>query len=81
MICSFLLLTVNMSRPNMSPSPATAMHSGVTKHGKAKGFKDIRIDEEVKIAVNFALERFRYSDQEGKLEKPFTALVCLSDRF
>ena len=31
--------------------------------GRAKGLKDIRIDEEVKIAVNIALERFRYGDQ------------------
>lgn len=34
--------------------------------GRAKGLKDIRIDEEVKIAVNIALERFRYGDQRGK---------------
>ncbi|KAG3265834.1 class E basic helix-loop-helix protein 22-like [Ictidomys tridecemlineatus] len=33
--------------------------------GRAKGLKDIRIDEEVKIAVNIALERFRYGDQRG----------------
>lgn len=32
---------------------------------KAKGLKDIRIGEEVKIAVNIALERFQYSDQRG----------------
>uniref|UniRef100_A0A673L052 RNA helicase n=1 Tax=Sinocyclocheilus rhinocerous TaxID=307959 RepID=A0A673L052_9TELE len=32
---------------------------------KAKGLKDIRIDEEVKIAVNIALERFQYSDEKG----------------
>lgn len=32
---------------------------------KAKGLKDIRIDEEVKIAVNIALERFQYSDDKG----------------
>lgn len=34
--------------------------------GRAKGLKDIRIDEEVKIAVNIALERFRYGDQRGE---------------
>uniref|UniRef100_A0A672L489 Uncharacterized protein n=1 Tax=Sinocyclocheilus grahami TaxID=75366 RepID=A0A672L489_SINGR len=32
---------------------------------KARGLKDIRIDEEVKIAVNIALERFQYSDEKG----------------
>jgi hypothetical protein len=35
--------------------------------GRAKGLKDIRIDEEVKIAVNIALERFRYGDQRGEV--------------
>lgn len=33
---------------------------------RAKGLKDVRIDEEVKIAVNIALERFRYGDQKGE---------------
>ncbi|XP_035383083.1 3'-5' RNA helicase YTHDC2 isoform X2 [Electrophorus electricus] len=36
---------------------------------KAKGLKDIRIDEEVKISVNISLERFHYSD-EKELEFP-----------
>nr|XP_055054283.1 3'-5' RNA helicase YTHDC2 isoform X2 [Misgurnus anguillicaudatus] len=31
---------------------------------KAKGLKDIRIDEEVKIAVNISLERFLHSDEK-----------------
>ncbi|XP_072272182.1 3'-5' RNA helicase YTHDC2 isoform X2 [Pyxicephalus adspersus] len=53
-----------MSSPNSTPSSSgTAQHKGASKHGKAKGLKDIRIDEEVKIAINIALERFRYSDQ------------------
>ncbi|XP_018417993.1 PREDICTED: probable ATP-dependent RNA helicase YTHDC2 [Nanorana parkeri] len=67
-----------MSRPNsMSPSPGTAQHPGASKHGKAKGFKDIRIDEEVKIAVNIALERFRYSDQE---EMEFPSSLTSTER-
>lgn len=33
---------------------------------RARGLKDIRIDEEVKIAVNIALYRFQYTDQKGK---------------
>ncbi len=31
----------------------------------SKGLKEIHIDEEVKIAMNLSLERFRYSDQKG----------------
>ncbi len=30
-----------------------------------EGPREIHIDEEVKIAVNLSLERFRYSDQKG----------------
>ncbi|XP_073697034.1 3'-5' RNA helicase YTHDC2-like isoform X1 [Garra rufa] len=44
---------------------------------KAKGFKDIRIDEEVKIAVNIALERFRYSDDK---ELDFPSSLTNSER-
>ncbi|XP_056313163.1 3'-5' RNA helicase YTHDC2 [Danio aesculapii] len=44
---------------------------------KAKGFKDIRIDEEVKIAVNIALERFQYSDEK---ELDFPSSLTNSER-
>ncbi|RXN23652.1 putative ATP-dependent RNA helicase YTHDC2 isoform X1 [Labeo rohita] len=44
---------------------------------KAKGFKDIRIDEEVKIAVNIALERFQYSDDK---ELDFPSSLTNSER-
>ncbi|KAL8203526.1 UNVERIFIED_CONTAM: 3'-5' RNA helicase ythdc2 [Gekko kuhli] len=68
-----------MSRPNsVSPRPpgcgppsggpstaSAASSSSCPGSGRAKGLKDIRIDEEVKIAVNIALERFRYGDQRG----------------
>ncbi|XP_073533333.1 3'-5' RNA helicase YTHDC2 isoform X2 [Phyllobates terribilis] len=40
------------------------LKSSTSKSGKAKGLKDIRIDEEVKIAVNIALDRFRNGDQK-----------------
>ncbi|XP_073480730.1 3'-5' RNA helicase YTHDC2 isoform X1 [Aquarana catesbeiana] len=67
-----------MSRHNsMSPSPGTPLYPGASKHGKAKGLKDIRIDEEVKIAVNIALERFRYSDQE---EMEFPSSLTSTER-
>lgn len=35
------------------------------KRSVSNGLKDIRIDEDVKIALNLSLERFRYSDQKG----------------
>ncbi|ROL53875.1 putative ATP-dependent RNA helicase YTHDC2 [Anabarilius grahami] len=44
---------------------------------KAKGLKDIRIDEEVKIAVNIALERFQYSDDK---ELDFPSSLTNSER-
>lgn len=46
-------------------SRTLAKSHGKSKRGQASnGLKDIRIDEEVKISVNLALERFRYSDQK-----------------
>lgn len=44
---------------------------------KAKGLKDIRIDEEVKISVNIALERFQYSDDK---ELDFPSSLTNSER-
>ncbi|XP_077146608.1 3'-5' RNA helicase YTHDC2 [Ranitomeya variabilis] len=52
----------------MSRTGAT-LKSSTSKSGKAKGLKDIRIDEEVKIAVNLALDRFCYGD-EKEIEFP-----------
>ena len=63
-----------MSRPSsVSPRPPAPGGGGGPAPcgpgggGRAKGLKDIRIDEEVKIAVNIALERFRYGDQRGEV--------------
>lgn len=65
-----------MSRPSsVSPRPPVPgggggggpAQCGPGGGGRAKGLKDIRIDEEVKIAVNIALERFRYGDQRGEV--------------
>lgn len=53
-----------MSRASATPkSNSTACKK--TSSLKAKGLKDIRIDEEVKISVNIALERFQNSDEKG----------------
>lgn len=54
-----------MSRSHAAPQKANMMPSKLSSSLKAKGMKNIRIDEEVKIAVNIALERFQYSDQRG----------------
>ncbi|XP_023587729.1 3'-5' RNA helicase YTHDC2 isoform X3 [Trichechus manatus latirostris] len=50
---------------------------GLGGGGRAKGLKDIRIDEEVKIAVNIALERFRYGDQR---EMEFPSSLTSTER-
>uniref|UniRef100_A0A4W4GI73 RNA helicase n=1 Tax=Electrophorus electricus TaxID=8005 RepID=A0A4W4GI73_ELEEL len=49
--------------------PLSVLHDKQPRSLKAKGLKDIRIDEEVKISVNISLERFHYSD-EKELEFP-----------
>ncbi|KAM9367474.1 3'-5' RNA helicase YTHDC2 [Phaethornis superciliosus] len=68
-----------MSRPSsVSPrqpgdgsgTAATAASVGpASGRGRGKGLKDIRVDEEVEIAVNLALERFRYGE-EKEMEFP-----------
>ncbi|XP_058239188.1 3'-5' RNA helicase YTHDC2 [Hemibagrus wyckioides] len=58
-----------MSRSNSASQKANMNPSKLSRSLKAKGLKDIRIDEEVKIAVNISLERFQYSDHR-ELEFP-----------
>lgn len=68
-----------MSRPSsVSPRPPApgGGGGGPAGGGRAKGLKDIRIDEEVKIAVNIALERFRYGDQRGEAAGRGEAGLC-----
>ncbi|XP_063820212.1 3'-5' RNA helicase YTHDC2 [Pseudophryne corroboree] len=62
---------------SMSPNPNPVQQPGSSKSGRAKGFKDIRIDEEVKIAVNIALDRFRFSDQK---EMEFPSSLTSNER-
>ncbi|XP_077673453.1 3'-5' RNA helicase YTHDC2 isoform X3 [Eretmochelys imbricata] len=74
-----------MSRPSsVSPRPPSSALSGGgpaaasgSGSGRARGLKDIRIDEEVKIAVNIALERFRYGDQR---EMEFPSSLTSTER-
>ncbi|KAI4886479.1 hypothetical protein NFI96_011911 [Prochilodus magdalenae] len=58
-----------MSRPNTGSQKASMNASKQSSSLKAKGLKDIRIDEEVKIAVNLALQRFQFSE-EKEMEFP-----------
>ncbi|XP_061480215.1 3'-5' RNA helicase YTHDC2 isoform X1 [Rhineura floridana] len=64
--------------PSGGPSTASAgSSSSCSGSGRAKGLKDIRVDEEVKIAVNIALERFRYGDQR---EMEFPSSLTSTER-
>ncbi|XP_015222321.2 3'-5' RNA helicase YTHDC2 isoform X1 [Lepisosteus oculatus] len=65
-----------MSRSG-STRPVVPQPKPSCSRGRAKGLKDIRVDEEVKIAVNAALERFRYSDQK---EMEFPSSLTSTER-
>lgn len=65
-----------MSRSNATSHKANMNPSKPSGSLKAKGLKDIRVDEEVKIAVNIALERFQYSEQRGT----FIPLVIFTEQ-
>ncbi|XP_066516299.1 3'-5' RNA helicase YTHDC2 isoform X2 [Hoplias malabaricus] len=66
-----------MSQPNSGSKKSNMNSSKQFNSLKSKGLKDIRIDEEVKIAVNVALERFQYSDQK---EMEFPSSLTSSER-
>ncbi|KAM6329092.1 3'-5' RNA helicase YTHDC2 isoform 1-T1 [Alca torda] len=54
----------------VSGNPAGAASAApAAGRGRGRGLKDIRVDEEVEIAVNLALERFRYGE-EKEMEFP-----------
>lgn len=48
--------------PRQPGGPQGGSSSG---RGRGRALKDIRVDEEVEIAVSAALERFRYGDEKG----------------
>ncbi|XP_062844381.1 3'-5' RNA helicase YTHDC2 [Trichomycterus rosablanca] len=66
-----------MSRPNAANHKANMNSSRLSSSTKAKGLKDIRIDEEVKISVNISLERFQYSEQK---EMEFPSSLTSTER-
>lgn len=66
-----------MSHTGLS-SKTLARGQSTSKRGRASnGLKNIHIDEEVKIAVNLSLERFRYSDQK---EMEFPSSLSSTER-
>lgn len=60
-----VLLQCIMSKVGMSSRKPAKSQSTHTRSSISNGLKEIHIDEEVKIAVNLSLERFRYSDHKG----------------
>ncbi|KAM9587115.1 3'-5' RNA helicase YTHDC2 isoform 5-T7 [Morphnus guianensis] len=68
-----------------SSSAAAAAAAGPAA-GRGKRLKDIRVDEEVEIAVNLALERFRYGEEKemefpssfSSTERAFVHRLCQS---
>ncbi|XP_077353134.1 3'-5' RNA helicase YTHDC2 isoform X2 [Festucalex cinctus] len=68
------LCTMSYSRPTLQ-NPAK-IHKAQKSSTKSR-FKDIHIDEEVKIAINLALERFRYNDEK---EMEFPTSLSSNDR-
>ncbi|XP_062409624.1 3'-5' RNA helicase YTHDC2 [Sardina pilchardus] len=66
-----------MSRPNTTSSKTAMSHHRQSGSSRGKGLKDIRIDEEVKIAVHISLERFQYGDQK---EMEFPSSLTSTER-
>lgn len=61
---SVVFLQCNMSKIGAATQKPSMNHNA--QHGSGvSNFKEIHIDEEVKIAVTLAFERFQYSDQKG----------------
>lgn len=61
-----------MSRPRNVPprqhgggAPGSGVPAAPGRGRGGRGLRDIRVDEEVEIAVNLALERFRYGEDTG----------------
>ncbi|XP_022600321.1 probable ATP-dependent RNA helicase YTHDC2 isoform X1 [Seriola dumerili] len=66
-----------MSNHGTASHKAAKSHSTPPRGSTYKGLKEIHIDEEVKIAVNLSLERFRYSDQR---EMEFPSSLSSTER-
>lgn len=60
----FLLQCIMLNAGVSSQKPGKSRNTPPSSSASDR-LKKIHIDEEVKIAVNLSLERFRYSDQRG----------------
>ncbi|XP_061428277.1 3'-5' RNA helicase YTHDC2-like [Lethenteron reissneri] len=71
---------------SMQPVGTPRGGRGNQSGGRSKGLQNIKVSEEVKIAVNVAMERFRYSDDKElefpssltKTERAFVHRLCQS---
>lgn len=59
-----LLQGIMLNAGTSSQKPARSRNTPL-RSSISNGLKEIHIDEDVKIAVNLSLERFRYSDLKG----------------
>ncbi|XP_040397034.1 3'-5' RNA helicase YTHDC2 isoform X2 [Cygnus olor] len=72
-----------MSRPGGGASSFTRQPGGAQGgsagrgRGRGRALKDVRVDEEVEIAVSMALERFRYGDEK---EMEFPSSLTTTER-
>ncbi|XP_029860029.1 3'-5' RNA helicase YTHDC2 isoform X7 [Aquila chrysaetos chrysaetos] len=82
--------SVSSRQPGGGSAAAAAASAAAASAGPAAGrgkrLKDIRVDEEVEIAVNLALERFRYGEEKemefpssfSSTERAFVHRLCQS---
>lgn len=66
-----------MSKIGAATQKPSMSHNAPQHGSSASSFKEIHIDEEVKIAVTLALERFQYSDQK---EMEFPSSLTSTER-
>ncbi|KAI3362257.1 hypothetical protein L3Q82_012222, partial [Scortum barcoo] len=68
--------TILCTMSNAGTKPARSQNTP-PRSSTSKGLKEIHVDEEVKIAMNLSLERFRYSDQR---EMEFPSSLSSTER-
>uniref|UniRef100_A0A3B4FFA4 RNA helicase n=1 Tax=Pundamilia nyererei TaxID=303518 RepID=A0A3B4FFA4_9CICH len=74
---SVVFLQCNMSKIGAATQKPSMNHNAPQHGSSASNFKEIHIDEEVKIAVTLAFERFQYSDQK---ETEFPSSLTSTER-
>uniref|UniRef100_A0A3P9BQQ8 RNA helicase n=1 Tax=Maylandia zebra TaxID=106582 RepID=A0A3P9BQQ8_9CICH len=74
---SVVFLQCNMSKIGAATQKPSMNHNAPQHGSSVSNFKEIHIDEEVKIAVTLAFERFQYSDQK---ETEFPSSLTSTER-